>query len=1855
MNLQRIAIVGAGLRFPGNAVDVKSYWNNLLGEVDAIGEIPNERWNIDSHYYPGKEKQRSKSKTKWAGMIDDITGFDAAFFGISPREADTLDPQQRMLLEVCWNAFEDAGLTQNFISKGKTGVYIGGFTLDYMVQQLNGMDLNSIEPHTATGSMMTLLANRLSYAFNLEGPSLSIDTACSSSLVATHLACLSLLNGESDLALAGGVNALLIPSYFVAESQAGMLSPTGRSRTFDSSADGYVRGEGAGIVVLKRLQDALDNGDRIYATIEASGVNHDGNSENLTVPSGAAQAKLMRSVYAKAGVNPKDITFIEAHGTGTPVGDPIEANAVGGVVGENRPSGEYCYIGSVKTNIGHTEAAAGVAGLIKAALCIYHRCLPPHLHLKEVNSAINFNKLSLKVPTQIQELNKPSESILAGVNSFGFGGTNAHVLLRGVCQEQPITSAANDAQPPIVLLPLSARSVSSLQSLADKVATHIDNLATENDLIALVSSMCLRRDHHPLRLLARANNPQQLSEKLHAYAIDSTTPDVQISAKTQFATHAGTPKKMVWVFSGMGPQWWGMGQELYQSEPRFRHAIDTVCNEFDRHLKKDGWSLAEQLQTSECESRINESNIAQIANFAIQYGLSELLESWGLVPDCVVGHSAGEPAAAWRSGALSFEDAVLVTYHRSRLQQLTAGSGKMIAVDVNVAEAEKLIAIISPAELSIAAVNSGTSLTIAGSDEAIEKLARYLEDFQTFAKILRVDIPYHSHIMEVVENELYEVLAGIRPQATHIPLYSTVCGEIIEGHHLDAKYWYKNVRQPVLFHQVIEKLSHEAVDCFLEVGPHPVLSASVKTTLSEHGVSESDTLVAHTLHRKLPEQDALFDNLGKIYCAGFDLNWQTLNTAPQDSKFTPFPNYPWTHKHFWSEPPSVKEARIKRNAHPILAHRLESLAPTWEVDIFAADLKYIQHHQIQGSIVFPGAGYIEMFLRAAREIYGVDAEIEISDLQFHKAIYLNTDEKVDIQLSYNTSTGKLSVVSRPYGNLDNPWALNADAHLHMRHLNKLVTFDVDSAGDRCSKYFNQDNVYRHFRKLGLEYGPFFQGISELRQGNDEILMTLDVNPEILDSLGNYHLHPVVGDLCLQAIAATLPLTEESSGNVYLPVSIDSIHLLSPVTDIKYVHAKINHQDEAYLTCDIALLDASGKPFVILKNAKAKAIGVGSGHASKPQKIYHLDWLLQDRADVADNITGQWLIFGNDDVFEWHLVSQLEARGDTVFTVHRGLDFLFKEHSCYLNPANKTEFSQLLNAFSAAEYPVLKGIIYLWGCNHVNIDLYAESPMNHGQLLQLLTVTPTYLIQAVATQEWNQFPKIWLVTDRAQRVDALNINGLDVGATATQPLQATLWGLGRVAGQVEHKDIWGGLVDLDYSSMTDVHALVREIHGQHDEDQVVLRGKYRFVPRLALAPESQSKYKPVFRRDVSYLITGGLGALGLLTAKWLVENGARHLVLIGRTPLPERSMWKSLSKKDEQFDRVHSILMLEQMGCQVTTTSLDISDFNELEQFVSHYENQQAKPPIYSVYHTAGVAIPELIINIDEENFAKVLPAKIMGALNLDRLFSTRCLDAFVMYSSLASVVTSSGQASYSAANAFLDAFAQWRLSQGLAALSINWGPWMEAGLAAELNLVDFFASRGFFAMTNQQGLEILSALTLTQIPQAIVVGANWRTAVQVGYPNGIAPCHLENVLNEELNNSDTADDQVDEKGKNFLYQYIAMSNEEEKKKFIAQCVVDELARVLRISADEISPSYSFAAIGLDSMLALDLRNRLESGLVVSIAVVDLLNNRPIVELAEKLFNQLEAQIADLAEDDESDDIQTPSDAGKTSLSESIEA
>ncbi len=847
-----IAIVGIGCRFPGNANGPERYWQLLANGVDAITEVPRDRWDSEA-FYDREVGAPGKMVTRWAGFLDHLDRFDAEFFGISAREAAAMDPQQRLVLEVSYEAFEDAGIPLGRLARSRTGVYTAVMIHDYDAIALR--DVTRIEPYTALGIGGTFLPNRLSYWYDLRGPSFLLDAACSGSLVAVHLACASLRSGETDLALAGGVNALSAPHSTVGMSSLGALSPTGRCHTFDAAADGYARGEGCGLVVLKRLSDAVAAGDRVYAVLRGSAVNHGGHTSGLTVPNVEAQEQLIREALRNAKVHSTQISYVEAHGTGTPLGDPIELAALASAFAA--PDRGACAIGTVKTNFGHLEAAAGVAALIKTALCVQKAQIPPSLNFREPNLRIPFDDIPFRVQTTLAPW-APVGERLAGVSSFGMGGTNAHVIVG----EAPPPTEDPVPEPLRYLLPLSTKSAKAMRPFVESYVAFLETSAPA-DLRSICASAATRRTQFAERLVVSGANRDELVQGLRAFLENRPTERV-VTASRQV-----DDARPVFVFSGQGTQSARMARELFEKNETFRTCIESFSARF---TALGGFSIVDELAADEAKSRMEDTAVAQACLCAIQVGLTEVWKSWGVVPAAVVGHSVGELAAAYVAGALGFDDLVRLAFHRGRILATTQGQGKMAAVRLG---ADEVAALLRERgyRLSIAAENGRTNTVLSGEESVLTECCRELEARGVRTHVLFGRHAFHSHQMEPCVPRLKAELQGLGAGDTTIPFASTMTGKIEPGTRFGADYWAEQVKSPVQFRQAITALSGQGFRTFVEIGSHPALSAEVSDLLEEAG---APFVVAHSLHRKKGDLDALASAAASLHVAGVPLRWDAL-------------------------------------------------------------------------------------------------------------------------------------------------------------------------------------------------------------------------------------------------------------------------------------------------------------------------------------------------------------------------------------------------------------------------------------------------------------------------------------------------------------------------------------------------------------------------------------------------------------------------------------------------------------------------------------------------------------------------------------------------------------------------------------------------------------------------------------------------------------------------------------------------------------------------------------------------------------------------------------------------------------------
>jgi len=1167
-----VALVGLACRFPG-AADVAEFWSLLKAGTDAVTEIPDDRWDVDAYYHPDPAKP-GKMYTRAGGFIADIDKFDAGFFGISPREARRIDPQQRLLLELTWEAFESAGIVPARVAESQTGVFVGVSVSDYAALQREEPD--QVDPYVMSGSAISNAANRISYIFDLHGPSFTVDTACSSSLVAVHEACVSLWTGESSLAIAAGVHALLSPSGSVGFSKARMLSPTGRCRPFDAAGDGYVRSEGGAVVILRPLAQAIAEKNLVYAVIVGSGVNSDGRTTGLAMPNQAAQEALLRRVYRDAGIDPSEIAYVEAHGTGTSVGDPIECGALGTVLGASRAPGDCCRIGSVKSNIGHLEPASGIAGLLKAVLALRHRAIPRTLHFTVPNPKIPFEELNLSVVSEYTEL-APGR-LTMGVNSFGFGGTNAHIVIRE--PDAPVAAAARQHAETegqeVELLPISAHDPEALKSLALRYAELLRS-PTAPSFSALCRTAATRRTHHQHRLAAFGRTPEEVAAQFEAFAAGDPPP---LLAQGHVQT---PPVRLAMVFSGNGSQWRGMGQDLL-ADPFIAECIERV----DAPLSRlSGWSVKDALLSAEPANLFDRTEIAQPALFALQVAMLEWLGAHGIEPEAMLGHSVGEVSAAYGAGILSLAEACRVIVERSRAQGRTAGTGRMAALGQSPEDAAALIAAYGEA-LTIAAVNAPNSVTVAGDAAAIDALGGELEASQVFFRPLDLDYAFHSRCMDPIREGLLDRLVGLRPQDGRLRFVSTVSGTTIEGSRLDAGYWWDNIRRPVQFAPAIESLRAEGFNVFLEIGPHPILDTYLRDCLKTTG---GQGISIPTLRRHEPERDALWLALGRCYAAGVAIDYNAL--YPRDCAFVPLPAYPWQRERYWFAEDGEVGVSSSRRKHPLLGKRLPAIDGIWKNRLDPELLAWLADHVVQTSTVLPGAAYIEMAVSSVLSTRDCDGvEIEAFEIRRPLVIAAGAEPLVEVALSAEDGTFRLHA-NETRGTALPPVAIARALPLAGSQSERLAP--VDAIRARMGKRIDGVELYRRFTARGLIYGPAFQGIAEAWAGKDEALGRIAVPAAVGAELGEYHMHPALLDACLQVTLATVAeQSDEHRQGVFVPSKAERIRYYGGGQRITWCHVTVLHSGARSIVIRALVLGNDGATIAEIDGLRLHRVDVGGG-------------------------------------------------------------------------------------------------------------------------------------------------------------------------------------------------------------------------------------------------------------------------------------------------------------------------------------------------------------------------------------------------------------------------------------------------------------------------------------------------------------------------------------------------------------------------------------------------------------------------------------------------------------------------------------
>lgn len=1155
-----IAIVGMSCRFPGGVRNPEEFWNLLVNETDAVTEVPADRFGTDFYLHPAK-REPGKSYTFSAGVLGDIAGFDADFFGISPREARQMDPQQRLLLELAWEAFENAGQRPAEMAGTNCAVFIGVASKDYGDRSVD--DLSVADAYSATGNTLSIASNRISYLFDLRGPSMSIDTACSSSLVALHQACNAIHAGEADSALAGGVNLLLHPFPFVSFAKASMLSPTGRCLAFDAAGDGYVRSEGGALVLLKPLDKAQADGDTVHAVIVSSGVNSDGHSQGgINVPGAATQAALLEDVYARAGVDPLDIAYVEAHGTGTAVGDPIEARALTDVLGKRRAPDQPLLIGSAKTNVGHLETASGMAGLLKAVLCLKHKAVPPTVHFKNPNPNIDFAGGGLRVVDQYLPLDTGGKPLLMGVNSFGFGGTNAHVLLGEAETRHDAVAKAAPAAAPSALV-FSARSPDALCALAGQYHARLEAGASWE---ALASAAARKRQWLNHRAVITPASQEAGMASLDLLARGESAPGV-----TTGEVPTGAESKLALVFSGNGSQWAGMGQRMLVEDAVFRETMD----EIDVLWQADGSdSLAGVMRAGATATWLEGTENAQPLLFALQVGVVRSLQARGLRYDACFGHSVGEVAAAWASGALTLAQAVHVIKERSRAQATTAGTGKMAAVGVSAEAAQQVIDRLGLGEeLEVAGINSPEAVTVAGSPQAIATMLEHLADSGKFFQALDLDYAFHSKCMDPIRDPVLTKLADLQPQEAHTPFISTVAGAQLPGTALDAQYWWRNIREPVQFEAAARHLVDAGVRVFLEIGPHSILRNYIVQTLGHAKAS------GHALPTLKRNHDSAAQ-LQHAFCAALaqGASLDADKAYPPADPDLVLPTYPWQRSRHWLAPTAEGYDLVnRRREHPLLGYRLKDSAVAWENQVDPVKLPLLADHVVDGDVIFPGAGYAEMALAAAGLHFGTESSA-VENLEIRSPVVFQPQQGKLFRFTVDARTGGFVIETRPRMSTD-PWTIGVVGRLLPGGPASVPSEALDAgelAALETAYAINGDQLYSKAAEIGLNFGPAFKWVKSVRIAGDTAIAEL-AQPDVLQgALSAYAMHPAAIDggfhplLALMGAAANEE--DVAADAAYVPVQMGRIDYYGGGERVRRVVARIERRSPHSLVASFTYLD-----------------------------------------------------------------------------------------------------------------------------------------------------------------------------------------------------------------------------------------------------------------------------------------------------------------------------------------------------------------------------------------------------------------------------------------------------------------------------------------------------------------------------------------------------------------------------------------------------------------------------------------------------------------------------------------------------------
>jgi acyl transferase domain-containing protein/surfactin synthase thioesterase subunit/acyl carrier protein len=1625
------------------------------------------------------------------------------------------------------------------------------------------------------------LSTRVAFKLNLQGPSFTVQSACSSSLVAIHQACQNLRFNECDMMLAGG-SVVRVPQVagYLAEKR-NLHSLDGHCRPFDSVGQGTIFGSGVGAVLLKPLPQALVDRDHIYAVIKGTAANNDGSRKSsYTAPSLEQQSQAVVDALERAGVSAESIGYVECHSTGTIVGDPLEIEALSAAFRKHTQRQQYCAVGSVKANIGHPEQAAGIAGLIKSALVLHTKLIPPSINFETPNPAIDFRSSPFYVNTRLQDFPFSGTPRRAALNSLGIGGTNAFAVLEEAPPLAPRSSASEDVRPGLITL--SAKTADALIARVQQFLSWLQ----ENPHVSigdLTYTTNVSRSQFAFRFAAPARTRAELIDHLTGWLRAADSAHLN-------GTNAGP---IAFMFSGQGAQHAGMAAQLYRTHAVFRNAIDQ-CHALAQPYLKHG--LREVIFAAPSDDAlVNRTDYTQPALFSVEYALAQLLKSWGIVPDAVIGHSLGEITAACVVDVLSLEDAIRLVCARGALMHGLPPGGGMGAIMADESVARAVIQNIAP-EITVAAINGPLNTVVSGDRDALSTLAQELGRQQITYRELRISNGFHSPRTEPILRRLEKIAGAIRHSAPKLPLISNLTGELMSGAP-DQSYWRHHIREPVRFGDGMQALA--ALNCrsFLEIGPHPVLLPMAQACLQ----SKARTAVwIATLNRQKSDADSIAEMLAGLYLAGHAINWTAVH-ADASWRRMPLPTYPFQRKRHWIEDntaPRERAAHALERVHPLVGTRIESTdrEVRYQTRYGIQHGGYFPDHRVRGTVVLPTAAELEAASVLGRIHFGTP-RVSFEDAMHHKAMSFRNGEDRVVRLllaPLSSERAGFTLVSAEAEGAQ-VWHTHMTGVLRRSEAPRSPTgSSLQKIRSRCHQSLPPNELYDRLERLGLEYGTAFRGVCEVYFTVHEALTRVRLPNGVEDS--RYMLHPAFLDACLHAYPLVLDKRRHDEESSYFPVSLTGFRCYQDGIEEAWAHTRLRSVErDGTQVLDIAIYDVAGHPVAELEGLAFRLLPLVKVQAARgpaDDVFYRIAWRKKARppADTTNAPPGSWLIFADANGVGGALAGRLEAADQPCHLVYRG-DALAEQgrRKWTVNERQPQHFHGLLAQLSGESLP-LRGVAYLWGLDAPPVEdltlagLRSGSEMVcRGALGILHALAETRSTRPSSTRLWFVTANTQSTTGREQHVD---------------PVQAPLWGLGRTVA-IEYPTLWGGLIDLriENQKTPDLDIVATELLRPDGETQIAISGDaQRYVPRLIRQCLAELPAElPRVRGDATYLVTGGLGMLGQNVAKWLIHKGARYIVLTGRNATSEAA--QELAKAAQGSAAV------------IRVEAADISREEDVSRLMQRISAEL--PPLRGVVHSAGVLEDGILAQLDWDRFARLFEPRVYGSWLLHAHTKTLELDFFILKSSLLSLLGSAGQGNYTASSAFLDALAAHRRSADLPARTINWSAWSGGGLAT------VSGARGE-AMWSSLGVEFISPDVAMQAFESLMHREADQIAVAVAdWPSYARKVNNPPFLTELLSGNDDADAPQ----RSILRASVVADTRENGH--ARQQLFDRVLQLVMSKlgfTDAINPDQALNDLGLDSLMSVNLSNAMEQEFGIPVSVTDLIKGPTINQLVDQLLN-----------------------------------